>query len=45
MKDGAELVFEPIKAAISRDIARGDGIDMLFITKDGVEERSLSLRK
>lgn len=45
MKDGAELVLKSIKAAVSRDIASGDGVDMLLITRDGVEERFISLRK
>jgi proteasome beta subunit len=45
MKEGADLVVKSIKAAVARDIASGDGIDMLLITRDGVEERSISLRK
>ncbi len=42
---GAELALKAIKAAVARDIASGDGIDMLLITKDGIEERNISLRK
>jgi 20S proteasome alpha/beta subunit len=34
-----------MKAAVARDIASGDGVDMLLITKDGTEERNISLRK
>jgi len=45
MKAGADLAVKSIKAAVSRDIASGDGIDMLLITKDGVEERNISLKK
>ena len=45
MKEGADLALKAIKAAVARDIASGDGVDMLIITKDGVEERSISLRK
>jgi proteasome beta subunit len=45
MKAGADLAIKAIKAAVSRDIASGDGIDMLLITKNGIEERSLSLKK
>ena len=45
MKEGADLALKAIKAAVARDIASGDGVDMLLITKDGVEERSISLRK
>lgn len=45
MKEGADLALKAIKTAVARDIASGDGVDMLIITKDGVEERSISLRK
>jgi proteasome beta subunit len=45
MKAGADLAVKSIKAAVSRDIASGDGIDMLLITKNGVEERNISLKK
>ena len=44
MEDGAKLTLKAIKAAVARDIASGDGVDMLLITNDGVEERSISLR-
>jgi len=43
--DGVLLVLKAIKAAVARDISSGDGVDMLIITKDGTEERSISLRK
>lgn len=43
MEDGAKLTLKAIKAAVARDIASGDGVDMLLITNDGVEERSISL--
>jgi proteasome beta subunit len=42
---GAELALKAIKAAVARDIASGDGVDMLLITKDGIEERNINLRK
>jgi len=42
---GTELALKAIKAAVARDIASGDGVDMLLITKDGVEERNINLRK
>jgi len=45
VEEGAELALKSIKAAVARDITSGDGIDMLLITKKGVEERSISLRK
>jgi proteasome beta subunit len=44
MEDGAKLTLKAIKAAVARDIDSGDGVDMLLITNDGVEERSISLR-
>ena len=44
MKEGADLALKAIKAAVARDIASGDGVDMLIITKDGVEERSIGSR-
>jgi proteasome beta subunit len=43
--DGVLLVLKAIKAAVARDISSGGGVDMLIITKDGTEERSISLRK
>ncbi len=45
VEEGAELTLKSIKAAVARDIASGDGVDMLLITKNGVETRSISLRK
>jgi len=44
MEDGEKLALKSIKAAVARDITSGDGIDMLLITKDGIEERSVSLK-
>ncbi|MEW5840130.1 proteasome subunit beta [Nitrososphaera sp.] len=37
-----ELAVRAIKSAIQRDAASGDGIDVLFITKDGAREEALS---
>ncbi len=45
LEEAADLVLKSIKSAVARDIASGDGVDMLLITKDGVEERSFSLKK
>ena len=45
LEDGAKLVYDSIKAAVARDVASGDGVNMLIITTKGVEERSLSLKK
>ncbi|RLG60838.1 proteasome subunit beta [Candidatus Geothermarchaeota archaeon] len=42
-KEGArELVLKSIRAAIGRDAASGDGVDMLMITKDEIREESIS---
>jgi proteasome beta subunit len=41
VEEARELVIRSIKSAISRDIMSGDGIDFLFITKDGTKEESI----
>jgi len=41
VKDGKDLVTRAIKSAISRDIMSGDGVDFLYVTKEGAEEESL----
>lgn len=41
IEEGRNLVTRAIKSAISRDIMSGDGIDFLFITKDGTREESI----
>lgn len=41
MEEGKELVVRAIKSAISRDIMSGDGIDFLFLIKDGAREESI----
>lgn len=41
MKEGKDLVTRAVKSAISRDIMSGDGVDFLYITKEGMEEESL----
>jgi len=38
--EAKEIVLRAVKSAISRDVASGDGIDLLVITKEGVEEES-----
>jgi proteasome beta subunit len=37
-KEGKELAVKAVRAAISRDIASGDGIDVVVVTKDGGKE-------
>jgi proteasome beta subunit len=39
-----ELATRAIKSAIQRDAASGDGIDILYITKSGHREETISLR-
>ena len=41
VKEGKDLITRAIKSAISRDIMSGDGVDFLYVTKEGVEEESL----
>jgi proteasome beta subunit len=39
-----ELAVRAIKSAIQRDAASGDGIDVLFVTKNGPREESIAIR-
>jgi len=41
VEEGRNLAKRAIKSAISRDAMSGDGIDLLIITKDGIEEESI----
>ncbi len=41
MPEGRELALRAIKSAISRDAISGDGVDILMITVNGVEEESI----
>jgi proteasome beta subunit len=41
MKDAKDLVTRAIKSAVSRDVLSGDGVDFLFITKEGITEESM----
>ncbi len=41
---GAELALNAIRAAVARDVASGDGVDMLLIRTEGIEERSFPMR-
>jgi proteasome beta subunit len=41
MEEAKDLVIRSIKSAISRDIMSGDGVDLLLITKDGIQEESM----
>ncbi len=35
-----ELALKAIKAAIKRDVSSGDGVDLIYVTKDGLREES-----
>lgn len=39
-EEGKSLIMRAMKSAISRDVLSGDGIDFLFITKNGIAEES-----
>jgi proteasome beta subunit len=39
-----ELAIRAIRSAIQRDAASGDGIDLLFVTKEGTKEETISFR-
>lgn len=39
-----ELAIRAIRSAIQRDAASGDGIDLLFLTKEGTKEETISFR-
>lgn len=45
LEAGEELALKSIKSAVARDIMSGDGVDMLIITKKGVEEKQFPLKK
>jgi len=44
VEEGAKLALQSIKSAVARDVMSGDGVDMLLIKADSVEERSFPLR-
>jgi len=39
--EAKDLAIRAIKSAISRDVMSGDGVDLLVITKDGIQEESI----
>nr|MDO8112139.1 proteasome subunit beta [Candidatus Sigynarchaeota archaeon] len=45
IEEGVNLVKKAVKAAISRDIFTGNGIDIFIITKDKIEKKSFDLKK
>jgi len=38
VKEGKELAIRAVRAGIARDIASGDGVDVLILGKDGIKE-------
>ncbi len=43
LEAGADLALNAIRSAVARDVVSGDGVDMLLIRVDGVEERSFPM--
>jgi proteasome beta subunit len=41
--EGRDLALRAMKSALARDIASGNGIDVLLISKDGIKEENLTL--
>jgi proteasome beta subunit len=39
--EAKDLATRAVKSAISRDVMSGDGVDLLVITKDGIQEESI----
>ncbi|MHB8567339.1 MAG: Ntn hydrolase family protein [Nitrososphaerales archaeon] len=39
-KQASELAVKAIRSAIKRDVSSGDGVDLLFATRDGIREES-----
>jgi len=41
VEEAKDLVTRAIKSAISRDVMSGDGVDFLYVTKEGINEESM----
>ncbi len=41
VEEGKELAVKAVRAAIARDVASGDGVDVLVISKQGAKEETL----
>lgn len=39
-KQASDLALKAIKSAIKRDVSSGDGVDLLFATKEGIREET-----
>lgn len=44
LKEAKELAVKSIKSAIQRDAASGDGVDIITITKKGIQEESIPFK-
>ncbi|UCD44537.1 MAG: archaeal proteasome endopeptidase complex subunit beta [Candidatus Bathyarchaeota archaeon] len=44
LEAGGELALSAIRSAVARDVVSGDGVDMLLIREEGIEERSYPMR-
>jgi len=45
LKEAKELAVKSIKSAILRDAASGDGVDIITITKKGIQEESMPFKQ
>jgi proteasome beta subunit len=44
LEAGGELALNAIRSAVARDVVSGDGVDMLLINAEGIEERSYPMK-
>ncbi len=44
VEDAEKIAISAVRTAIGRDIGSGDGIDVVSITRNGVREKSITLR-
>ncbi len=44
LEAGGELALNAIRSAVARDVASGDGVDMLLIRSDGIEEKYFPMK-
>ena len=44
VEKGAELALNAIRSAVARDVVSGDGVDILVITSEGIEERAFPMK-
>lgn len=44
IEKGRDLIIKAVKAAIARDVASGNGVDLLMITKEGFKEEVIPFK-